>query len=53
MFSYWVYILASWPRGTLYIGMTNGLIRRVDEHRAELGSAFTQKYRVHIRVWPM
>ena len=49
--SYWVYILASRARGTLYIGVTNGLIRRVDEHRSGVGSAFTKKYRVHMLVW--
>jgi putative endonuclease len=51
MQSYWTYILASRPRGTLYIGVTNGLIRRVDEHRAGLGSTFARKYRVHLLVW--
>jgi putative endonuclease len=49
--SYWTYILASKPRGTLYIGVTNGLIRRVEQHRAGKGSAFTRKYGVHMLVW--
>ena len=49
--SYWVYILASKPRGTLYIGVTNGLIFRVEQHRAGKGSSFTRKYRVHRLVW--
>jgi putative endonuclease len=48
---YWTYILASKPRGTLYIGVTNGLILRVEQHRAGKGSAFTCKYRVHTLVW--
>ena len=51
MHSYWTYILASKPRGTLYIGVTNGLIFRVEQHRAGKGSAFTRKYRVHMLVW--
>jgi putative endonuclease len=38
MRAYWVYILASKPRGTLYIGVTNGIIKRVEEHRAGIGS---------------
>jgi putative endonuclease len=33
MKSFWVYILASRPRGTLYVGMTNDLVRRVHQHR--------------------
>jgi putative endonuclease len=49
--SYWTYILASKPRGTLYIGVTNGLPARVEQHRAGTGSAFTHKYRVHSLVW--
>ncbi len=49
--AYWVYILASQPRGTLHIGVTNGMIKRVDEHRAGLGSKFTAKYKVHRLVW--
>ena len=43
--------LASKPRGTLYVGVTNGLIFRVEQHRAGKGSAFTRKYRVHMLVW--
>jgi putative endonuclease len=49
--SYWVYILASKPRGTLYIGVTNGIIRRVEQHRAGKASAFTRRYTVHQLVW--
>ncbi len=48
---YWVYILASKPHGTLYIGVTNGLLRRLDEHRAGEGSLFTRKYGVTKLVW--
>ena len=51
MRSYWVYILASKPRGTLYIGITNGLIFRVERHKAGKASSFTRKYRVHQLVW--
>jgi putative endonuclease len=48
--SYWVYILASKPRGTIYIGVTNGVIFRVEQHRAGKASAFTRKYKVHMLV---
>ncbi|NOT71589.1 MAG: GIY-YIG nuclease family protein [Hyphomicrobium sp.] len=51
MKSYWVYILASAPRGTLYVGVTNGLIRRIDEHRAGTASIFTRRYKVTLLVW--
>ena len=51
MRSYWVYMLASKPRGTLYIGVTNGIILRVQQHRAGKGSGFTRKYGVHTLVW--
>lgn len=51
MCSYWTYILASKPRGTLYIGITNGLIQRIEQHRAGAGSAFTRRYGVHTLVW--
>jgi putative endonuclease len=51
MRSYWVYILASKHRGTLYTGVTNGIIFRVEQHRAGKGSSFTRKYKVHRLVW--
>ena len=51
MRSYWTYILASRPRGTLYIGVTNGLIRRIEQHHAGEASAFTRRYGVHMLVW--
>ena len=51
MLAYFVYILASKPYGTLYIGVTNGLIRRIDEHRAGTASKFTTKYKVRLLVW--
>ncbi len=46
-----VYILASRRNGTLYIGVTNDLSRRVFEHREGRGSAFTRKYGVRMLVW--
>jgi putative endonuclease len=43
---YFVYILASRIGGTLYIGVSNDLVRRVEEHRARLVPGFTLKYGV-------
>jgi len=51
MGQYYVYILASQRNGTLYIGMTNDLIRRVWEHKQDLVEGFTKKYGVHRLVW--
>jgi putative endonuclease len=48
---YWVYILASGLGGTLYIGVTNNLIRRVYEHRMGVIAGFTKKYCVHRLVY--
>jgi putative endonuclease len=48
---YWVYSLASRIGGTLYIGMTNDLVRRVYEHRMGLVEGFTKEYGVHRLVY--
>jgi putative endonuclease len=51
MRNYYVYILASKRNGTLYIGVTNDLIRRVWEHKNNFVKGFTQKYKVHNLVY--
>lgn len=43
MKNYFVYILASKKNGTLYIGVTNDLVRRIDEHKNNLADGFTKK----------
>lgn len=40
----WVYILTSRPNGTLYVGVTRDLVRRVWEHRAGVADGFTKRY---------
>lgn len=49
--TYFVYILASKPRGTLYVGVTNNLIRRIFEHKNKLIEGFTEQYDVNLLVW--
>ncbi|MGY4316759.1 GIY-YIG nuclease family protein [Bradyrhizobium sp. JR3.5] len=44
---YYVYILASRRHGTLYIGVTNSVHKRLDEHKAGTGSLFVKRYGVH------
>ena len=51
MRTYWVYILSSRPRGTIYIGVTNSLLSRIALHRSGEASAFTSKYRVSSLVY--
>ncbi len=49
--AYYVYMLASRKNGTLYIGVTNDLIRRVYEHRMKVIPGFSAKYGVDRLVW--
>jgi len=51
MNQYYVYILASKRNGTLYIGVTRDLTKRVYEHKQGLVEGFTQKYNVHRLVY--
>ncbi len=46
-----VYILVSKKNGTLYIGVTSDLIKRVWEHKSNIADGFTKKYQVHILVY--
>ncbi|BBO02088.1 putative GIY-YIG superfamily endonuclease [Bradyrhizobium ottawaense] len=48
---YYVYILASRHHGTLYIGVTNSLQKRLEQHRAGKGSEFVKRYGVHRLVY--
>jgi len=46
-----VYILASKRNGTLYIGVTSELARRVSEHKSDAADGFTRRYQVHTLVY--
>ena len=46
-----VYILANKPYGTLYIGVTSNLVRRVWEHKNDFVAGYTRRYRVHRLIW--
>ena len=48
---YHVYILASGRNGTLYVGMTNDLVRRIWEHKNNMVEGFTKKHGIHHLVW--
>ena len=51
MKQYYVYILASKRNGTLYIGVTSDLIKRVYEHKNNLIDGFTKEYNIHDLVY--
>ena len=46
-----VYVLASKRNGTLYVGVTSDLIKRVWEHKNNVVKGFTERYSVHQLVW--
>jgi putative endonuclease len=48
---FYVYILSSKRNGTLYVGVTSDLVKRVYEHKNNLVEGFTKKYSVHSLVW--
>lgn len=49
--AFFVCVMASGPRGTLYVGVTNDLIRRAYEHREGLLAGFTKRYSVKRLVY--
>ena len=49
--NYYVYILASKRNGTLYVGVTGDLIKRVYEHKRDVRAGFTKRYKVHKLVY--
>jgi putative endonuclease len=49
--AYYVYILASDRNGTLYLGVTNDIVRRVYEHKNKVARGFTKRYGVGRLVW--
>lgn len=48
---YFVYMLASGPYRTLYVGVTNDLIARTWEHKNDQAIGFTRKHQIHRLVW--
>jgi len=48
---YFVYLLASKPYGTLYVGVTSNLAKRLAEHKVKLVRGFTAEYGVDRLVW--
>jgi len=51
MRTYFVYILSSGRNGTIYIGVTNNLAKRVWEHKNNIFKGFTSKYNVYNLVY--
>ena len=51
MAQYYVYMLANWDNSVVYIGVTNDLRRRLDEHRRGVADGFTKRYNVHKLVY--
>ena len=48
---FYVYLLASKPYGTLYVGVTSDLVKRVFEHKSKAVRGFTARYGVDALVW--
>ncbi len=51
MNTYYVYILTNSTNSTLYIGVTNDIVRRIYEHKHELLDGFTKKYKLHKLIY--
>ncbi|MFO1158096.1 MAG: GIY-YIG nuclease family protein [Reyranellaceae bacterium] len=51
MYTYYVYVLTNVKRNVMYVGVTNDLGRRVEEHRRGIGGVFTRRYKVNALVY--
>jgi len=49
--AYYVYLLASKKYGTLYIGVTSDIVRRIHEHKSKIVAGFSKRYSVDRLVW--
>ena len=48
---YFVYVMTNRPHGTLYVGVTGDLVRRVHQHRTDMIDGFSRRYRLHRLVY--
>ena len=51
MKKFYIYILANKYHGTLYIGLTSNLVKRIWEHKNNLAEGFTKKYQIHKLIY--
>jgi putative endonuclease len=49
--AFWVYVVTNKKNGTLYVGMTDDLVKRIWQHRNELIEGFTKQYGLKMLVW--
>lgn len=49
--AYYVYLVASKKYGTLYLGVTNDVVRRIHEHKSKVVAGFSKRYSVDRLVW--
>jgi putative endonuclease len=50
-YNYYVYIITNKKHGTLYVGVTNDLMRRISEHKQKLADGFSKKYGLNMLVY--
>ena len=48
---YYVYLMTNWNHRVMYVGVTNDIMRRLDEHKNKLIKGFTEKYNINKLVY--
>ena len=48
---YYVYLMTNWNHRVMYVGVTNDIVRRLDEHKNKLIKGFTEKYNINKLVY--